>query len=465
MNNFIVLLAIYIAVATLIAIYARRGVKDQVDFFIGGRNIGGIISALTYAATTYSAFMMVGLVGLTYSTGIGAAGFELIYLIGTLFLLSFYGPKIWRLSKEKDIVTPAEFFKDRYGITVTRFVALISLIALIPYTSAQMIGIALILERNAQITFQNSVILIAFLISFWALLGGLRGVAWTDAIQGLVMLLSAVLAVVWIFWWGFGVDYSAFINNLGSETVRFPNNFWTPMTFAALTVPWFFFSLTNPQVFQRLFIVKNIRSLRNMVLLFAIFGFVYTILTTFMGLELSSLTHTGTFPEVERDAVTPTAIQFMPEWLALLVSLSIIAAAVTTSNSIILTLSSMSSRDLVKKRSVLAGEITIVILTVLVALFALRRFDYIVELSVLSSTILLCQLPLILGIFHGRGGGRLTGIITLLVGFTIAITSVFNLTLPYLPVSIWVFFLSFAVYIVLSAVEGRREEGVDTRSS
>lgn len=456
MNNFIILLALYIVIATLIAIYARRGVKSQIDFFIGGRNIGGIVSALTYAATTYSAFMMVGLVGLTYSTGIGAAGFELIYLIGTLFLLSFYGPKIWRLSREKDIITPAEFFKERYGINVTRLVALISLIALIPYTSAQMIGIALILEKNAQITFQSSVILIAFLVSFWAFLGGLRGVAWTDALQGVIMLLSAVLAVVWIFWWGFGIDSSIFFNNLEAETVNFPNNFWTPMTFAALTVPWFFFSLTNPQVFQRLFIVKSMRSLRNMVLLFAVFGLLYTVLTTFMGLELSALTNIGIFPEVGRDTVTPTVIQFMPEWLALLVSLSIIAAAVTTSNSIILTLSSMSSRDLVRKHSVIAGEITIVILTVLVALFALRRFDYIVELSVLSSTILLCQLPLILGIFHGKKGGRLTGTGTLLVGFTIAVASIFNLTLPYLPVSIWVFISSFAVYLVLSVAEGSK---------
>jgi SSS family solute:Na+ symporter len=320
-----------------------------------------------------------------------------------------------------------------------------------------MIGVALILEKNIEISFQTGVIFTAFLVAVWAFLGGLRGVAWTDALQGLVMLLSAILAVIWIYLWGFGFESSRFIESLNQAEgiLSFPNNFWTPLRFAALTIPWFFFSLTNPQVFQRLFIPKDSQSLRRMILLFAIFGFIYTILTTFMGFELRALTESGAFPEIQyRDEVTPTAIQFMPQWLALLVSLSIIAAAVTTSNSIILTLSSMASRDIAKKASVFAGEITIVVLTVLVALFALQKPDYIVELSVLSSTILLCQLPLILGLFHSKKGKSITGILTLLSGFTIATISVFKVTLPYLPVSIWVFITSFTVYLILSRFEG-----------
>jgi SSS family solute:Na+ symporter len=457
MDVFLTALSLYIIAATLIAVYARKGVRSQEDFFIGGRNIGGIVSALTYAATTYSAFMMVGLVGFTYATGIGSAGFELMYLVGTLFLLSYYGPKIWKMSRERGFVTPSEIFTERYGLRVTKLIAIIALIALIPYTSAQMIGVALILERNIQISFQSGIMLTAFLVAIWALLGGLRGVAWTDAVQGSVILLTAILAVFWIFWWGFGAGVTSFMTNLenAEEILQFPNSFWTPLRFAGFVVPWFFFSLTNPQVFQRLFIPKDTSALRKMILLFAIFGFIYTVLTTFMGLELRALSENGSFPQIEnRDSVTPVILTFMPEWLALLVSLSIIAAAVTTSNSIILTLSSMASRDLSKSRSVLAGEAAVVVMTVLAALFALKRADYIVVLSVLSSTILLCQLPIILGIFHGKKGKELTGILTLLCGSSIAITSIFGITPPYLPVSIWVFLASFTVYMVLSRIEG-----------
>ncbi|MFP3908703.1 MAG: sodium:solute symporter [Archaeoglobaceae archaeon] len=453
---FLLLLAFYIIAATIIAVYARRGVVDQEDYFVGGRKIGGIVSALTYAVTTYSAFMIVGLVGFAYSTGVGSAGFELVYLVATLFLLSYYGPRIWKMGKEKGLITPSEIYKKMYGPVVTRLSVLVALVALVPYISAQVTGISLILEKNIHISFELGVIFITFLIAIWAVLGGLRGVAWTDAVQGLIILVSTVLAVSWIYLWGFGSSGSIVESLQGTEVLKFPNSFWTPLQFFAMALPWSFFSLTNPQVFQRMFIPRDVLSLRKMILLFAIFGLMYTVLTTFMGLELRALTENGVFPAIDyRDDVTPTAIQFMPQWLSLLISLSIIAAAVTTSNSIILTLSSMTSRDIARKRSVLAGEITIVILTITAALFALQRPDYIVELSVLSSTILLCQLPLILGVFHSRDRKRkrITGMATLLAGFTVAVASIFDLTLPHLPVSIWVFMISFAVYILVSRLE------------
>lgn len=69
-------------------------------YFLGDRKMGGFVSALSYSATTYSAFMLVGLAGLTYRGGIGALGFELIYLMG-VSLISFFGAfldcgqKIW----------------------------------------------------------------------------------------------------------------------------------------------------------------------------------------------------------------------------------------------------------------------------------------------------------------------------------------------------------------------------------
>jgi SSS family solute:Na+ symporter len=445
MNEFIASVILYAILGTIIALYAQRGLRSQEDYFIGGRRIGGIISALTYAATTYSAFMMVGLVGLSYKTGVGAAGFELMYLVGTLFLLSYYAPKVWKLGKELGLVSPAELLAYRYGANVAKLATILALIALIPYTSIQMIGVALILQNNAGISFASGVAVASILIALWAFLGGLRGIAWTDAIQGVFMLSVAVLATIWTF------------NYIGSFEIpkglaRVPNEFWTPVRFATLTLPWFFFALTNPQVFQRLFIPKDERAIKKMVVLFGFFGLVYTILVTFLGLELRFGTEIGRFPLVEdRDKVTPTLLSIMPKWLALPLALSILAAAITTANSIVLTLSSMVLRDVIgEKAKIFGGKIVVVALTVMTALFALHRVSYIVELAVLSSTILLCQLPLIFGVFHWKKGGALTGIATLACGFTTAIA----LSLMKHPlVSIVTFCVSFAVFFILSVIE------------
>ncbi len=445
MNEFIALTIIYAILGTAIAIYARKGVRTQEDYFIGGRRIGGIVSALTYAATTYSAFMMVGLVGLSYMTGVGAAGFELMYLVGTLFLLSYYAPKVWRLGKEKGLVSPAELLAFRYGATTAKLATILALIALIPYTSIQMIGIALILQKNAGISFASGVAIASILIALWAFLGGLRGVAWTDAVQGIFMLTVAILAVLWTFNYVGGFE-------IPKELAVVPNGFWTPIKFATLTIPWFFFALTNPQVFQRLFIPKDEKAIKRMVVLFGLFGLIYTVLVTFLGLDLRFGTEVGRFPFVaDRDKVTPTLLGIMPAWIALPLALSIIAAAVTTANSIILTLSSMVLRDVIgEKAKVVGGKVIVIVLTVLVAIFALKRVSYIVELAVLSSTILLCQLPLILGVFHWKRGGEKTGLATLVCGFT---TAVVLSVIKHPMVSIATFLVSFVVFLAISLIE------------
>ena len=70
MNAVTIYLAIaaYFLVGTALAILARRGMgKGVEDYFLANRSLGGFVAALTYSATTYSAFMMVGLAGLTYA--------------------------------------------------------------------------------------------------------------------------------------------------------------------------------------------------------------------------------------------------------------------------------------------------------------------------------------------------------------------------------------------------------------
>lgn len=446
----LIALLLYAIIGTAIAILAKRRVLTDEDYFVAGRKVSGIVSALTYAATTYSAFMMVGLVGLTYFSGVGALGFELFYLVGTLFLLSYYAPKIWKLGKEKAFVTPGDMITSRYGETSAKLMAVLVSIALIPYTSIQFVSISFLLGNS--MSFESGIVLSAIIIALWALLGGLRSVAWTDAVFGLFMLTMAISAVFYSFsMQTTSTDYS----RLG-ELLYVPNSFWTPITFISYTLPWFFFALTNPQVVQRIFIPKDEKSLRRMVIFFGLFGLVYTILVTLLGLQLRLLSEIGEFPRVSnRDLVTPTFLSMIPEWLGVMIGVSIFAAAITTANSIVLTLSSMFTRDLLKSRSVNAGRLFVVAITTAVAIFAIQRPNYIVDLAVMSSTILLCQLPLLLGVFHFKMGGNISASLTLLAGFSTAMVMFYTKATFGLPISIWVLLVSFAVFFLASCLEKR----------
>jgi len=142
-----VTISVYIIIGITIAILARKKMGAGMnEFFLANRQLGGFVSALTYAATTYSAFMMVGLAGLTYKFGVGALGFELTYLCG-LVLVVFFGPRFWLAGRKFDYLTHAQLLADRYqNRAVGIAAALLCLIFLIPYAAIQLMGIGYLLS-------------------------------------------------------------------------------------------------------------------------------------------------------------------------------------------------------------------------------------------------------------------------------------------------------------------------------
>ncbi|MGD9394460.1 MAG: sodium:solute symporter family protein, partial [Dehalococcoidia bacterium] len=140
-------IGIYIAAGLSIAFMARRQLGGGVsDFFLANRKVGGFISALTYSATTYSAFMMIGLAGLTYLSGVGALGFELTYLCG-MFMMVFFLPRFWLAGKKFGYVSPMELLSDRYqnrGVGATA--AILALVFLVPYGAVQLMGVGYLMN-------------------------------------------------------------------------------------------------------------------------------------------------------------------------------------------------------------------------------------------------------------------------------------------------------------------------------
>ncbi len=435
MSDFSFLFLSYIAIGTGICVYANRSRRrsSQESYFIDNGTLGWLVAALTYCATTYSSFMMVGLVGLAYASGIGAFIFETTYLAATVILLSVYGKRINAMAKRHHMVSPMEIFSLHFGKQTGSAGALVCALALIPYTAAQVIGLSLIFS-SFQVDFHTGLMISAALICGWSLVGGLRGVALTDAAQGLFMLGAAIFAAFW-----------AHDTFQGFEIASFPSQVWTPVFFMNLTLPWAFFALTNPQVVQRLFIVEDSKGLKKMIILFAVVGCVYTVITCLVGFMGKYGTLYGSFPQIsDRDMVIMEMVQIMGRGLGLAVALSIVFASISTSNSIILTLSSMLTRDVLgETRKMWQGRVIIVVLTLLVTIFAFLRTSYIVDLSVSTSRILMCFLPLYMDLFHWKKGGRITGVLTIAGGAVCAV--VFSVFIPALS-SFYTFASVFVLY-------------------
>ena len=466
-------LGIYIAIGTAVAWMARQRVgAGMSEYFLAGRAMGGLVAALTYSATTYSAFMMIGLAGLTYQGGVGALGFELIYLAG-LSLVVFFGPRFWRVGKAFDYVTPAEMLGDRYGTPrVAMIVAGASCIFLIPYSAVQLMGIGYLLEglTGGEVPFMAGVLIATVLAVVWAYIAGMRSVAWTDSLQSVVMMVSA-LAVLFLIvraLGGPGVLAATLERDHGAWlTVPGPGYFDLP-TFIGLTLPWFFFSISNPQVSQRLFVPKSIASMRVMVLGFLCFGFVYTLLSIVWGFSALML-----FPGLDNpDLATPALLGsgIIPPLLAVVVMVGITAAAISTVDSILLTLSSMVSRDLYanlarspdEARQLLAGRIVIPLIAVVAFLFARLRLDLIAVLSVASSAGLLVMVPAIAGAFFWRRGSAAGAGWSVLVGSAVVLLLQFG---GWRPLGqwpgVWGLLVATAVFVGVGMATRPAEEGAE----
>ncbi len=431
-NTIYLALFLYFIVGSIIARQARSKLGSGVnDFFLAGRALGGIVAALTYSATTYSAFMLVGLAGFTYIGGVGALGFELIYLSG-LVLVAFFGPRFWLVGKRYNYLTPTEMLGDRYQSKAVSLVAAVAaVIFLIPYSAVQLIGIGALLEgiSGGAIPYLAGVIIASVIAVYWTWTGGLKAVAWTDSLQAAVMLIVATLSVVFIAYRAFD-GFGGMFTQLETQypewlTVPGPG-FFNFNAFLGLTLPWFFFSLSNPQVSQRLFMPRSLGQMRIMVIGFLVFGFIYTLVSILWGFSARLL-----LPDLAvADSATPVllSLDVVPAVIALLVMLGISAAAISTVNSIILTLSSMVCRDVFKYARVCAneqtelqvGKIFVPLFTLAILAFATLRLDLIAALSVASSAGLLVMVPALIGSFYWKRGTAAAVLSSVLIGGLVA---------------------------------------------
>lgn len=455
-------ISIYLLIAVGIAFLSRQGPAESMSgYFLGNRQMNGFVSALSYSATTYSAFMMVGLAGLTYAGGVGALGFEIIYFAG-VSLVAIFGPRFWAVGKKFGYVTPSEMLGHRYNSKrVAMAVSIASCIFLIPYSAVQLAGVGYLLEgmTDGAINFTTGVVMATAIAIFFSYIAGIRSVMWTDSLQALMMIVASTL-VAFLVIQGLG-GFSGLFGTLEAEhpaSLSVPGSgLFSFVTFLGLCIPWFFFSLSNPQVSQRLFMPSSLRSMRQMLIGFLVFGFIYTLVSVLWG--FSAL---AAFPDLARaDLATPSllASEFVPPVLGVIVMIGIMAAAVSTIDSIMLTLASMFSRDVYanakpgtdEKRQLLVGKIVVPVIALLALGFAELQLDLIAVLSVAASSGLVAMVPAIIGAFfwkRGTGAGALASVVGTSI-FVLAMYATGNSLLG-LPSGIWGIVVSTVLFVGVS---------------
>ena len=187
------------AVASVVASRRRHKKAEGEDalssHFIAGRSLGVVITVATLFASLFSGYTVVGIPNEAYRNGFSA----LRWIPGTLFIVWGYmltGPRLRRASVVRNHQAPSDFVTDRFRSQCLRYVVVV--LQAFPaciYLAAQMSAIHSTFNSMFNIDVDNptAVILIGITIVVLEWAGGLNSVAWTDALQGILMVFGFVL--------------------------------------------------------------------------------------------------------------------------------------------------------------------------------------------------------------------------------------------------------------------------------
>jgi SSS family solute:Na+ symporter len=352
----------YLLLALLVGVVSYRlSERTAEDYYLASRTIGTVVLLFTMFATLLSAFTFFGGPDTAY-----AFGPEWILVMGLmdgiLFGLLWYviGYKQWLLGQHHGYVTLGEMLGDRFhsrGVRV--LVAGVSLFWLFPYLVLQQIGAggALAALTNGGLPFWVGATLLTVFMILYVVLAGMRGVAWTDTLQGALMLCMVWAAFLWIL---LSVDGGIAPINDGLATdapefLALGGEWYTPQRMLSFAISIAFGVAMFPQINQRFFAADSERVLKRSFALWPVLVLLLFVPAFLLGAWAKGL---GLHADIGAgQSILPVILaEYTPAWFAALVVAGAIAAMMSSADSMLLSGSSYFTRDVY--RPLIEGSIS-----------------------------------------------------------------------------------------------------------
>lgn len=197
MNVEIIVLVIYFVGMISMGLYWNKRAKSSEDYMLGGRSMGPLVTALTLQTTAMSGYMFMGGPAQAYAIGY----FVFFYAVGDagggLVNITVLGRRMRRLSQLLDVISPIEYLEKRYeSIPVKVIACVIAVFGLGSYVLAQFLATGKTLVSLFGFPLAAGLIIGVIVILFYTFVGGYFAVAWTDVIQGFIMIGSLILIFI-----------------------------------------------------------------------------------------------------------------------------------------------------------------------------------------------------------------------------------------------------------------------------
>jgi len=334
-----------------IGFYFYYRTKNISDYVLGGRDLNPVVAALSAGASDMSGWLLLGLPGLMYTTGISGSWIAIGLTIGAFLNWHYIARPLRNFTEKLDnSITIPGFIANRFNSRNLRIVsAIVILIFYTLYASSGLVGGAKLFEATFNLDYQNALIVGTIVIVSYTFLGGYNAVSWTDFFQGTLMMLALIVVPI------------IAIREIGgfNETLRVVKeintdylNIWTGTTVIGILslLAWGLGYFGQPHILVRFMSinrVENVNAAKYVGMSWMIISIVGSLMVGFFGIAYVAA-HDVSLEDSEKIFILLSELLLNP-WIAGFVLAAILAAIMSTIDSQLLVSSSCLTRDIYEK--------------------------------------------------------------------------------------------------------------------
>ena len=394
-------MALYmLAVIVIGIVFARRANKDAEAYFLGGRSLGPWVTAFSAEASDMSGYLLMGLPGLAYWTGLADAGWTCIGLaLGTYLNFLITSRRLRRYSVHLDAITIPSFISKRYGEkkpVIMCIASLIILIFFVPYVASGLAAIGKLFNSLFGWDYLLAVIIGTVVIISYTSVGGFSAVATMDLIQSIIMTCALIVITL------FGVYQAGGVGAVVDNIRQLPGYLSFVQTHDAVTgaaapyglvtivstMAWGLGYFGMPHILVRFMAIRDENELKLSRRIASVWVVISMGVAICIGMIGYGVSKAGRIPTLEGSASETVIVKIadllssygiIPAIVAGLILAGILAATMSTADSQLLSAASAFSENMLQdvfgvkmtaKQTMLVARLTVIVFAVIAAFLA-----------------------------------------------------------------------------------------------
>ncbi|MBE5938235.1 MAG: sodium/proline symporter PutP [Lachnospiraceae bacterium] len=397
--NICILIAIiaYLLLVVGIGIYFANRNKSVSDFYLGGRKLGPLVTAMSAEASDMSSWLLMGLPGVAYATGIADAAWTAIGLaVGTYVNWLIVAKRLRKYSEiAGNATTVPEFFSNRFHDKrhiLSAIAALVIIVFFVPYTASGFSACGKLFASLFDVDYHTAMIISAIVIVLYTAIGGFLAASTSDFMQSIVMTIALVVIL------GFGTITAGGVDSVIDNAKSLPGYFDLTHVFSdgkaadygALTIfstlAWGLGYFGMPHILLRFMAIENSKKLKMSRRIATVWVVISLAVAVIIGVIGNCMSANGSLIKLKDSETIIVEISKLisshgiaAALIAGVILAGILAATMSTADSQLLAASSSASKDILtdffglkisEKTSMIFARITVVVISIISVVIA-----------------------------------------------------------------------------------------------